>query len=97
LKPPVFRAAAAADVEEAYRWYQGQREDLGNQFLEVVQDALETILRHPEAAPIIHRDTRRLLLRRFPYGVHYRVIDGGVVVVACFHAKRSPRIWRGRR
>jgi plasmid stabilization system protein ParE len=38
-----------------------------------------------------------MLLRRFPYGVFYRVIEGQVVVVACFHAKRHPRIWRGRR
>jgi plasmid stabilization system protein ParE len=78
------------------RWYEGHRE-ASVMVPSTVQDALEAILRHPEAAPIIHRDTRRFLLRRFPYGIHYRVIDGGVVVVACFHAKRSPRIWRSRR
>ena len=34
--------------------------------------------------------------RRFPYGLFYGLIDGQVVVVACFHAKRSPRMWRSR-
>ena len=97
MKPPVFRAAAAADVEEAYRWYEGQRRGLGDEFLASVQAALDSILDHPEVAPILHKGTRRLLVRRFPYGVHYRLVKGQVVVVACFHAKRNPRVWRTRR
>jgi plasmid stabilization system protein ParE len=51
LKPPILRAAAAADVEEAYDWYEAQREGLGDEFLAAVQAALESILNHPEAAP----------------------------------------------
>lgn len=97
MKPPILRAAAAADVEEAYDWYEAQREGLGDEFLAAVQAALESILNHPEAAPIVHRETRRVLLRRFPYGIHYRLIDEEVVVVACFHAKRNPRLWSTRR
>ena len=97
MTPLIFRAAAAADVEDAYRWYEGRHQGLGDQFLAAVQQALDSILRHPEGAPLIHRDTRRSLLRRFPYGIHYRVIAGEVVVVACFHAKRDPRMSRSRR
>ena len=97
MKPPILRAAAAADVEEAYAWYEAQREGLGDEFLAAVQAALESILHHPEAAPIVHREIRRVLLRRFPYGIHYRLIDDEVVVVACFHAKRHPRLWSARR
>jgi len=83
-------------VEEAYRWYEAQRAGLGDEFLAGVQTALESTLSHLEAAPIVHRETRRVLLRRFPYGIHYRLVDGVVVVVACFHAKRDPRVWRSR-
>lgn len=97
MTPPVFRAAAAADVEEAYPWYEAQRAGLGDAFLASVHAALEIIQAHPDAAPVVHRDTRRLLLRRFPYGIHYRLVQGQIVVVACFHAKRNPRIWRARR
>jgi hypothetical protein len=45
---------------------------------------------------VVLRDIRRQLLKRFPYGLFYRLIEGQVVVVACFHAKRSPRVWRSR-
>jgi len=96
VKPPILRPAAAADVEDAWRWYEERREGLGDEFLEVVRAALESIRAHPDSAPVVHRDVRRQLLRRFPYGLFYRVIGGQVVVVACFHAKRNPRVWRSR-
>ena len=53
MKPPVFRAAAAADVEEAYEWYEGRRKGLGDQLLDAIQAALASILGHPEAAPVL--------------------------------------------
>jgi hypothetical protein len=43
VNPPVLRAAAAADVEEAWLWYEAQREGLGDEFLQVVQEAIESI------------------------------------------------------
>jgi plasmid stabilization system protein ParE len=73
-------------VEEAWRWYESRREGLGDG----VGETLEAVRAHPEAAPVVHRDIRRRLLRRFPYGLFYRLIEGQVVVVACFHASRSP-------
>ena len=55
MRPPVFRTAAAADVEEAYHWYEGQGVGLGDEFLASVQAALEAILLHPLAAPLVPR------------------------------------------
>ena len=97
MTAPIFRPAAAADVEDAWQWYEARREGLGDEFLDVVQATLESITAHPESAPVVHRDVRRQLLRRFPFGLFYRIVEGQVVVVACFHAKRSPRLWRSRR
>lgn len=94
MTPPILRPAAAADVEDAWRWYEARREGLGDEFLEVVRAAIESIGAYPESAPVVHRDIRRRLLKRFPYGLFYRLIEGQVVVVACFHAKRNPRLWR---
>jgi hypothetical protein len=37
VNPPVLRPAAAADVEEAWQWYEAQREGLGDELLQVVQ------------------------------------------------------------
>ncbi len=96
MKPLVLRLAVATDVEEACRWYGRQCAGLGEEFLSAVQGALDIVLRNPEAHPVVHRDTRRILLRRFPYSFYFRVLEAEVVVVACFHVKRDPKMSRSR-
>lgn len=97
MKPPIFRPAAAADVEDAYRWYEAQRTGLGEEFLAAVGVVIETLAANPERFPVVHRQTRRALFRRFPYGLYYRIVDDQIVVVACMHARRDPRRWQSRR
>ena len=45
---------------------------------------------------MIYKEIRRLMTRRFPYGVFYLVEATSVVVLAVFHAKRDPGQWRRR-
>ena len=92
----LLRPAAAADVEEAFSWYERQRLGLGEQFLESVSVGLREIADYPLRQAIILRDVRRLLLKRFPYAVFYRVYPGVIVVAACMHGWRDPLRWRER-
>ena len=62
----VFLPAAAADVEDAYLWYGQRQVGLGNEFLSSVREATLSILEHPEQYAVVHRGTRRVLLKRFP-------------------------------
>ena len=93
----VFRAEAEADVADAYAWYEEQSRGLGSHFLLCVEATLSQIKRHPAASPIVHRQIRRALLRRFPYGVFFLLEDTRIVVLAVFHAKRRPTLWKKRR
>jgi plasmid stabilization system protein ParE len=90
------RPDAAADIEEAHSWYESQRPGLGDEFLDAILVVFELLLERPRRYRVVHRDTRRANLRRFPFGVFYRIVDADVVVIACFHASRDPRRWRGR-
>ena len=82
MKPPIFRPAAAADVEDAYRWYEAQQAGLGDEFLAAVSTVIESLG--------AYRQTRRVNLRRFPYSLFYRIIDDQIIVVACMHGRRDP-------
>ena len=93
----LFRPAAAAELDEAYRWYEHQRSGLGDQFLAAVDDLVDRLGQNPVAFPVVHRDRRRAVVRRFPYSLIYRAIGDDVIVLACFHGKRNPRVWRTRR
>ena len=93
----ILRPAAAADVEEAFSWYERQRPGLGEEFLEKVNEALREIAAYPLRQAVVFRDTRRFLLKRFPYALFYRIYPNLVVVVGCMHGRRNPLRWRQRR
>jgi hypothetical protein len=58
---------------------------------------MHAVLAAPTAYEVLHRQIRRALVRRFPYGLLFRVIDDVVVFVGCFHTRRSPESWARRR
>ena len=93
----LVRPAAAADIEEAVAWYEAQRPGLGDEYLEAVGHALAAVRESPRLHGVVHRDVRRIKVRRFPYSVFYRILDQDIIVVGCFHASRDPRRWRRRR
>jgi len=92
----VVRPAAAADIDEAFLWYEGQHPGLGHEFLAAVQTLIDAIAQHSLRYPVVRRSTRRALLRRFPYAIYFRTYDEVVVVVACMHGRRNPRRWQVR-
>ena len=96
MKPVLFTAEAEADIDEAFRWYEAQRPGLGAAFLGALDVAVEAVGSRPATCAIIHRNTRRVLLPKFPYGLYYRMMDECILIVACIHAKRHPRTWRTR-
>jgi len=66
----LIRPAAAADLQDAFDWYERRHPGLGAEFREAVRDKLQGIPANPMLYQVVHRDTRRALLRRFPYGLY---------------------------
>ena len=87
---------AEQDLLEAATWYEANQPRLGSQFLDEVEVTPTSIGEQPFAHTVVHRSTRRALVRRFPVGVFYLVDDAGGVVVAVMHASRNPRSWKQR-
>jgi len=96
ILPIVLRPKARAEFDEAFDWYEQQQAGLGVEFAERVQAVFDRISAMAELHAIVHRDVRKALVRRFPYAVFYRVRAGRVVVLAVFHAKRDPELWKSR-
>lgn len=91
----VVRPAAAADFEDACRWYENLRPGLGDEFLDAVDKTLDSVSEAPRSYRVVHRDTRRVLIRRFPYMIFYRIVGEDILILGCFHGKRDPRHWEG--
>ena len=76
----LIRPAAEAELEAAYYWYEERREGLGHDFLLCVEEAIDRILRTPELFPVVHKQVRRALIRRFPYGIFYLVDEEKILI-----------------
>ena len=83
-------------MREAAAFYEERAKGLGLAFLNEVEHAVTSILEHPNAGTVVGPDVRRRLVRRFPYGVLYRIESEGIVVVAIMHLKRKPGYWKRR-
>lgn len=88
--------ATSNDIADAYQWYEAQRPGLGDEFGAELNVAFSLLDAFSEAGPAVHRDLRRLLVRRFPYAVYYRLTATEIVIRGCLHLHRDPRAWRAR-
>lgn len=92
-----LREEAIADLQGAASWYESQRPGLGTEFLDSASATFQRIAGRPMAYPVVHRETRRALMQRFPFAVFFRGEAEFIVVFAVMHASRHPLRWRQRR
>lgn len=95
-RPIIFRREARMEFDEASDWYERQAE-LGAAFTAAVDQTLQLIALKPSGFPVIHADIRRAIVRRFPYGIFFRLEADRILVIAVFHFRRDPRQWMDRR
>jgi plasmid stabilization system protein ParE len=86
--------AAEREVSEAYDYYESQSQGLGGRMTAEIRDALAGILSFPEAHPIFDAAHRKRNLKKFPYGIIFRIDGVEVVLVAYFHLRSDPTKWR---
>jgi hypothetical protein len=95
--PVVTRPAAAAEIESAHRWYEKEREGLGAEFLKAVDKMVKVIAENRNAFPPFERIFAAQCCIAFHTASYTRKVSGQVVVIACFHGKRNPTVWRSRK
>jgi plasmid stabilization system protein ParE len=87
----IIRPNAEADLQDARSWYESQRIGLGDELLVEVRNAVQLLAEQPERRSIHYNGFRRLITRRFPYKIFYRVEGDCVIVFRILHAKRDHR------
>ena len=92
----VFRSVAEAELADTWDHYAAIDLSLGDDFLVKVDAALARAAENPEAHSVVHRDLRRVRLKRFPHLLVYRIVADTLVVVACTHPRQTQDRWRAR-
>jgi toxin ParE1/3/4 len=76
--------------DDAVRYYDQQRQGLGDELRGEIRDFLPRLKRSPLTFPAERGDIRRLILARFPYKLLYSVETDHVYVIALAHRRRAP-------
>lgn len=96
MTPVIFLPEAEQEMFEAAAYYQAQTSGLGFDYLSEVEQAVQAIAESPITWPIIEGELRRRLVKRFPFGILYRIEPEEIVIVAVAHLRRRPDYWKKR-
>jgi plasmid stabilization system protein ParE len=69
---------------------------LGASFRDEVEATVLRLQDNPYQFPVVFQGVHRARLRKFPYGLFFRVEVDALIVIACFHGSRDPRRLEGR-
>lgn len=89
-----FHPAVAKDYNEAYEWYEQQKDGLGKEFIKSVSDKLDEIVAQPQTfgqrSKIGYREAK---VKTFPYLIIYKIYKQKktIFVNAIHHTSRNPR------
>jgi len=96
VKRVTFHAEAEAELVAAAATYEVHRSGLGVEFIAEVERATRALVSYPKIGHRFSRRLRRVLVRRFPYGLLYRIEGDTVRIAAVVHLRRRPSYWRHR-
>jgi hypothetical protein len=101
MKPVRIDPEARDEIRSSGRRYEREREGLGADFRQEVEDAIARARRvGPDCRPVIGvpRDlgVLRVRLRRFPYQVVFIELERYIRVLAVAHERRRPGYWSQR-
>ena len=91
-----FHPEAEIEFFEAIGYFEGREGELGRSFAREVFSAIRKVTFFPFAWTPISRNSRRILVKKFPYGVIYHVRDKDILIVAVMHLSRKPNYWESR-
>jgi plasmid stabilization system protein ParE len=69
----IFTQAARRELIDAQDWYEREAAGLGRHFREAIDALTERLSANPQQCPIVFKNVRRALLRRFPCALFSRL------------------------
>lgn len=96
MTPIDFLPEADQEMLEAARYYQSLSSGLGADYLDEVERAVQSLASSPQTWPVLEGHYRRRLVKRFPFGVIYRIEPDKILIVAVAHLRKKPGYWKNR-
>ncbi len=82
--------SAKHDLINSYWFYEKQQAGLGNYFLDSINSDIDSLLIYAGIHPIHFDKYYRMLTKRFPFAVYYRITNNIISVYAILDCRRNP-------
>jgi hypothetical protein len=97
VKHARFVAEARLEFLSEVSYYNRAQEGLGARFAASIEEAAARALVYPLAGTLsVETDTRRVMVKGFPFALHYRPEQEGIVIFAVANHLRQPNYWQNR-
>lgn len=89
---------ALKDLQEAKKWYNQKRENLGEEFKQVVNREIDYIKVNPKHYQRKYKELRQSVIIRFPYTIFYLIEESKhqIIILGVLHSSRSPEVVKSR-
>jgi len=91
-----FIEPASIELDDAIAYYSLQAEGLGKKFLDEILETIELISRFPQLWSQNTANTRKAVLRKFPFNLIYSILEDKIYLIAVAHQNREPEYWIDR-
>lgn len=88
--------AASQDLVDGYWFYEKQTEGLGVYFLDTLFSDIDSLKVYAGIHPKYFEKYHRLLSKRFPFAVYYRIENDIILVYAVLDCRKNPAWIRNR-
>jgi len=87
--------SASQDLIKGFRFYEKQETGLGSYFIDSLFSDIDSLLVYAGLHPM-HFGYYRMLSKRFPFAIYYKIMNLGVSVYAVLDCRRNPAWTRER-
>jgi toxin ParE1/3/4 len=92
-----FHPGAEAEHFEAIAFFESRQPGLGAAYLAEIEALMASVAHAPHRYHVERKpNIRRIFLKRFPFTIIFRDVEGVVQVLVVAHKRRRPDYWLGR-
>lgn len=88
-----FSDIAKIELDDTFEYYENEQINLGYRFINEIENAIERIKFYPKGWHPMSKNTRRCLVKNFPYGIIYQIREDSILIIAIANLHRKPNYW----
>jgi toxin ParE1/3/4 len=92
----IWDEEALNEANAAALYYHNKQADLGQRFVDAVEEATAKIVCRPLLYRKFAADIRKCKLPHFPFGIIYRIQEEVIYIIAVIHIRQEPGYWKHR-